>query len=222
MCFKVKRTLSVAKKESDFYIIDISISLLKIFDIDESCHPDLKNTKLELPFLISYLHLLDSSTINYLELFYDIKGEMFTIQIVKKDDTNYLIFFDSAIFNKKDDCFAESCFTNYSEFTTNDKDLLDVIKLKNKTPETINLEMIYLLKKIQEEVKELKENDSAQENKFIEKEIFSLPFLIAKLGFRNLILFLFAISLIESFIIEPFLQPVVNQVKDHLENSLIE
>lgn len=216
----MKNTLTIIKKEDKYLILDISVSLINLFGLSFNNYPDIKNTELALPFLITHLKLLEISTVNYIEFLYNLKDEIYKIQIVKNENFTFTIFFENSNFKIKSNILEDSCLNNYEEFITNDKDLVDVINLKNKSPETINLEMIYLLKKIKEEIIELKASNEEQESKFIEKDAFSLFFILEKLGLKNLILFLFIISLFESIIIEPFLNPMVEKMYEYFEESI--
>lgn len=218
----MKKTLTVLKKNNKFLIQDISTSLLKIFELDTNQLDSIKNTELVTPFLVNHLKLLDSSTINFIEFLYNLETKIYKIKINREDSFLFTIYFeDSYVYFPKPE-LEKDCLNNYEEFIVNDQDLIDTINLKDKKPEIINLEMIYILKKIKEEIKEIKLNNDNQDDRFIEKDSFSLSFIIEKLGIKNIILLLFLLSLIESFIIEPFLHPIVNKVYEQVEDSLFE
>lgn len=214
----MKNTLSVKLRNDKYIISDISIALFPFFNFSST--DKVIGTELKTSFLISYLNLLKNSTINYLEFFYKIEKSIFKIQIIKQENENYILYFEDSGIDELTH-FTQTCNDTIKNFLETDKDLIELINLKNKDLKTYQLEIIYLLKNIREELKELKEKNIEQDDLFIQKENFSLSFIIEKLGVKNLILFLFAISLIESFILEPLIQPIATKLIDNIQESVI-
>ena len=219
----MKNIINVLDNDTSFNISDISLDALKIFGLEKKDYTNLKNMELAIPFLVSYLNLLKHSTTTFIEFLYNIDNIIYKFKIVKEPLKNkeYIIYFEDTSLKIKTQSVTESFVKDYLDFTSTDKNLLDILDLQNKDSQTINLEVIYLLKNIQEELKQLKIRDEEHENQFIEKKEFSIFYVIEKLGIRNLILFLFVISLIESFILEPLILPIGNQLKENIQESII-
>lgn len=219
----MKNIINVLDNDTSFNISDISLDALKIFELEKKDYTNLENMELAIPFLVNYLKLLKHSTTTFIEFLYNIDNIIYKFKIVKEPfkDKEYIIYFEDTSLKIKTQSVTESFVKDYLDFTSTDKNLLDILDLQNKDPQTINLEVIYLLKNIQEELKQLKSRDEEHENQFIEKKEFSIFYVIEKLGIRNLILFLFVISLIESFILEPLILPIANQLKENIQESII-
>jgi hypothetical protein len=214
----VKNTLTVIAEQDKFIIQDISFYLLHLFNLENQSK--VIGSELPISFLINHLQLLENSTLKYIEFFYRFNKTIFKIQILKGEQSLYTIFLEDSG-NDLDLSldFENSCVNTGFEFIEKDKDLLEILSLRNKDPKTIQLEMIFLLRKIKEEITELQVLNKEQEEKFIEKEAFTFSFIIEKLGFKNLMLCLFVMSLMQVIFIEPFLQPVIKNISVFFEES---
>lgn len=217
----MKNNITVLSLNNKFIIEDISLYLLHFLNFDTTSK--IIGTELTIPFLINHLQLLESSTVKYIEFFYRLENTIFKIQILKAENKQYTISLEDSNINLEISEDFENSYINTSfDFIDKDKDLVEIINLKNKDTKTIQLEMIFLLKKIKEEIKELQNVNEKQEDKFIEKDSLSLSFVIDKLGFKNILLFIFVLSIIESIFIEPFIQPVVKNIATFFEESFTE
>lgn len=218
----MKKTLTLYKEKEKFLVKDISPSLLNILKKIQEDNSFDKGSEMTPSFLLTHLKLLEKSTVNYINFLYPLEENVLQIQIIKKKEGTFIIFLESSFLNNEKEVIEKSYLTNYENFLEKDKKVIDILNLKNRDPEIIQLEIIYLLKKIKEELKELKEKHEKQEEKFIEKEIFTLSYIIDKLGIKNIIIVLFCLSTIESLVIEPFLQPIVESAYDQIEKSIFE
>jgi hypothetical protein len=217
----MKNTLTVLPENNKFIIQDISFYLLQLFNLESQ--NKIIGSELTISFLINHLQLLENSTLKYIEFFYKLDKTIFKIQILKGEQKLYTIFLEDSVNDLDCDIdFENSCVNTGFEFIEKDKDLLEILSLRNKDAKTIQLEMIFLLRKIKEEITELQVLNKEQEEKFIEKEAFTFSFIIEKLGFKNLMLCLFIMSLIQVIFIEPFIQPVIKNISVFFEESFTE
>lgn len=214
----MKNTITVTCENNTFIIQDISFYLLHLFRLEETSK--IIGSELTISFLINHLQLLQNSTLKFIEFFYRLNKVIFKIQILKGESDTYTIFLEESSNDLELSIdFENTCINDSYQFIEKDKDLLEILSLRNKDSKTIQLEMIFLLRKIKEDITELQALNKEQEDKFIEKEAFTLSFIIEKLGFKNLILCLFLMSLIQVIFIEPFIQPVIKNIYTFFEES---
>lgn len=217
-----------------YLIVDISPYILRLFDIQGSVE-GLLNSVLSLPTLIKYLDLVRKSNIHYVEFLYDIKDFRYTVKIVEEKKV-YTIIFESVFSNTKDIDIQEqsididdSFFADVEGVLTNDKTISEIFALRNATQENINLEILYVVKKVQEQLTELKEDykekhdsydrkiDAIEEN-YLRKDEFTFYYFLEKIGVKKLLVFIFLISFVETIVIEPFIVPILKQIS----NSIVE
>lgn len=234
--FKVKSNLNVRwdDKLKQFIIVDISPFILRLFDIEGTVE-GMINSPIVLPTLVSYLNLVRNSTIHFIEFVYDINESHYTVKIVEEKNC-YTVVFESLFSHIKeitpfepvpniDDTFLQ----DVQGLFTNDKTISEIFALRNATQENVDLEILYVVKKVQEQLMELKEDYKERwrkyeekieeiEDEYVKSEDLSVFYFLHKIGVKNLIVLLFILSIIETLFLEPFILPIINQVKDSIVN----
>jgi hypothetical protein len=154
----VKSNLNVQwdDKLKQYLIVDISPFILRLFEIEGTVEGLLGNP-LALPTLVRYLDLVRKSTIHFIEFLYDIGDLRYTVKIVEEKQ-HYTIIFESIFCNIKDIAVAEPIVDIDDTFLkdveglfTNDKTISEIFALRNATQENVGLEILYVVKKVQEQ-----------------------------------------------------------------------
>lgn len=221
-----------------YFILDISPFILQIFEIDRSAE-DTIGCPLSLPLLLKYLNLLRLSPIHYIEFVYPIRDVSYTAKIVEEKNV-YTIIFESIFqkpknvdLSKGTESIDNTFLSDVEDLFTNDKTISEIFAMRNATQENINLEILYVVKKIQEQFEEFKEESKeakteinarlkSLEDNYVKTTDFNFYFFLSKIGLKRLVLFIFIFSIIETLIIEPFITPFINQVRDSIVNVVEE
>lgn len=224
------------KNTEQYLIVDISPFILRLFEIEGTVE-GLLGMNLSLPTLVSYLNLVRNSTIHYIEFLYDIDEHRYTVKIVEEKEV-FTIIFESLFCNIKEGKSSEPIIHIDDEFLkdveglfTNDKTISEIFALRNATQENVGLEILYVVKKVQEQLEELKINNNKQcsiyddrlkqvEENYIKEKDLDVYYVLAKIGFKKFIILIFILSLIETTMIEPFILPIINQMRESIINIL--
>lgn len=235
---KVKSNLNVRWDENlgQFLIVDISPFILRLFGIEGTVE-GMINNPIVLPTLVSYLNLVKNSTIHFIEFLYDIDDLRYTVKIVEEKDC-YTIIFESLFCNVKDIGITEpipdiddTFLHDVEGLFTNDKTISEIFALRNATQENVELEILYIVKKVQEQLEEWKteyQNKSSVaekrlddfEDEYIKEKDLDFYYVLGKVGIKRLIILLFVLSIIETTAIEPFITPIINQMKESVTNVI--
>jgi hypothetical protein len=241
----MKTTLSLEyNADSDsFLICDISLELAILLDFDENKLNELKGKDLTISYLTSYLRLIKQSNISFLEFFYRIKKTLYQIKILKKDDSFFIVFFENIDLHKfyempnleiqslDDKRLTSEFHKDYTKVIKEDQDLVELLNAKAKDKETIDLEILFLMRKLKDdleqiktEIKSIHQETNRQidniESTFLRKVDFNLVYLVAQTGIKKIFFFLLFISLIETMLFEPLLQPLMKNIGHQIEKII--
>ena len=226
------------EKLKQFIIVDISPFILRLFEIEGTVE-GMINNPIVLPTLVSYLNLVRNSTIHFVEFIYDINEIRYIVKIVEERDC-YTVIFESLFCNVKEIDITDpipdidnSFLQDVEGLFTNDKTISEVFALRNAGQENIGLEVLYIVKKVQEQLEEWKSEyrDKCSitekrldefEDEYIKEKDLDFYYVLGKVGIKRLIILLFVLSIVETTAIEPFITPIVNQMKESITNIIDE
>jgi len=225
----MKSSLSVRWDKSEYVIVDVSPAVLKILDINSKAE-DVIGNPLSLPLCIKYLDLVRKSPIHYMEVLYPIKEVSYTVKIVEEGQL-FTLYFESLFCPVSPKIYSSSIdnsfFEDVEEMISNDKTITEIFSLRNASKENINLEILYIVKKLEEELKNLKK-DAVTVHDNIHKEIEDIKqnyvkdadinfyYVLERIGVKKFIIFLFIIAVIESVLLEPFIAPILKQIQESI------
>lgn len=211
------------EKSDSFIIKDYSEDILDIFGFNED--EELFGTDFQYPGIMSLLHIVNTHNMSHIESNFNIANASYITKIYCVSSTMFNIVFQPRAYSAElariekpsnsesliDDYFIHELPNDFEEFYSNDKDLEEIIKLKDKDAATLNLEQIYLLNKIRDRLKDLEDN-------MVSEEDFSMSALLVRFGLKNIILFLLVMSIVETLLLERLIEPTI----DIIQNTVIE
>lgn len=226
----MKMSLSVQWNGKGYVIMDISPAVLRLLNITGKTE-DVIGADLVLPLCIKYLDLIRKSPIHYMEVLYPIGEISYTVKIVE-DNKNYTLFFESLfcpVSSIQETDIDNSFFDDVNNILSNDKTITEIFALRNASKENINLEILYTVKKMQEDVTEIKQDYKHSFDKidkeidlikatYIKEEVLTFYYVLEKIGIKKFIVFLFIVTLLETIVFQPLINPIYHQFVDSIFN----
>lgn len=222
-------------KTKTYEIKNISSVMFKIFGFDGDTSSVI-GTTLSIPKLISHLDMLRDSTVQFIEFLYTIGIKTYSVKIVKDSPISFLILFsflvEETIYEPIDydkDTSIEF-FEGAEKILTNDKALDYTYNFRDRSKDEINLEVLYTVRAIKEQIKEdraeilqrlIIQTDKINilEKESISQKDISIFNLIKLLGIGWMLLFILCMALFNQLIAYPLTKPIVNFITNQTVNS---